>query len=115
MSRIIGEKNTDTCIMRKYSSMQSWPKDYCICLHPFCIMLEKSADNSGSPQPPLLVKQFLSPFSRPPGNNWDFWRTLGTPEDLQVACLCWQRVATRCCDHWRAPATDGTAEDCLCA
>ena len=100
MSRIIGEKNTETCIMRKYSSMQSWPKDYCISLHPFCIMLEKSTANRGSPQPLLLVQQFLTPFSRPPGNNfWDFWKTLGTLEDLQGACLHWERIATGGCDH----------------
>lgn len=86
MSRIIGEENTQRCIIRKYTSMQKWLKDYCIRLHPFRITLEKNTANRGSPQLLMLVQQFRSPFSRPPGNNcWDFWGTLVTLQDLQGA------------------------------
>lgn len=89
MSRIIGEKTTQTYIIRKYISMQNWPKGL---LYAPAAFFHRAREEHSSSEPLLLVKWFLSPFSRPPGNNfWDLVGTLGTLEDLQSACFCWER------------------------
>lgn len=59
MSRVLGEKDTGICVMRKYSSMQNWPKDCCEHPHLLCSVLEKSAATKGRPEQCAVVSEPL--------------------------------------------------------
>lgn len=100
MNRIIAEKNTETCIIRKYSSMLKLAKVLLYMPTLFLIMLEKSTANRGSLQPFLDFPGTSSGIFR---GLWELLKTIKVTASVG-------RAVTGGCYCWGAPAADGTAE-----